>query len=141
MEKDLKPFRQQSPPTEQALLSKCNLGCRRCNRHRRRGVIWRAECALCSLQVSYDKQGLNLLNISNGKVLSEGEQVVALVHREDPSNGAVEITASRPPGAEGLSGHGVVTTLTFQAKTTAPLPIKIPNPTRLPLLHHPPALP
>ncbi len=75
--------------------------------------------------MSYDKQGLNLLNISNGKVLSEGEQVVALVHREDPSNGAVEITASRPPGAEGLSGHGVVTTLTFQAKTTGRFPLKI----------------
>jgi general secretion pathway protein D len=77
------------------------------------------------LQVIYDKEGLQLLNISNGNFLSQGEQVVALVHREDPSNGAVEITASRPPESEGVSGHGVVTTLTFQAKTTGRFPVKI----------------
>jgi len=77
------------------------------------------------LQVTYDKQGLQLLNISNGNFLSQGEQVVALVHREDPSNGAVEITASRPRESEGVSGHGVVTTLTFLANTTGPFPVKI----------------
>jgi len=30
------------------------------------------------------KEGLQLLNVSNGNFLSQGEQVVALVHREDP---------------------------------------------------------
>jgi general secretion pathway protein D len=77
------------------------------------------------LQVSYDKQGLQLLNISNGNFLSQGEQVVALVHREDPSTGAGEITASRPPESEGVSGHGVVTTLTFQAKAAGRFPVRI----------------
>jgi general secretion pathway protein D len=77
------------------------------------------------LQIAYDKQGLQLVNISNGNFLSQGEQVVALVHREDPSSGAVEITASRPPKSEGVSGHGVVTTLTFEAKTTGRFPVKI----------------
>ena len=84
------------------------------------------------LQIAYDKQGLQLLNISNGNFLSQGEQVVALVHREDPSSGAVEITASRPPKSEGVSGHGVVTTLTFQAKTAGRFPVKI---TKAALLH------
>jgi len=77
------------------------------------------------LQLSYDKQGLQLLNVSNGNFLSQGEQVVALIHREDSSTGAVEITASRPPQSEGVSGHGVVTTLTFQAKATGRFPVKI----------------
>jgi general secretion pathway protein D len=77
------------------------------------------------LQVTYDKLGLQLLNISSGNFLSQGEQIVALVHREDPSSGAVEITASRPPGLEGVSGHGVVATLTFQANTTGRFPVKI----------------
>jgi general secretion pathway protein D len=77
------------------------------------------------LQIAYDKQGLQLLNISNGNFLAQGEQVVALVHREDPSSGAVEITASRPSESEGVSGHGVVTTLTFEAKTTGRFPVKI----------------
>jgi hypothetical protein len=38
------------------------------------------------LQVTYDKLGLQLLNISSGNFLSQGEQIVALVHREDPSS-------------------------------------------------------
>jgi len=77
------------------------------------------------LQVTYDRQGMQLLNISNGKFLSQGEQVVALVHREDLSNGVVDISASRPPESEGVSGHGVVTTLTFQAKATGRFPVRI----------------
>jgi general secretion pathway protein D len=77
------------------------------------------------LQLSYDKLGLQLLNVSNGNFLSQGEQVVALIHREDSSTGAVEITASRPPQSKGVSGHGVVTTLTFQAKATGRFPVKI----------------
>ena len=67
------------------------------------------------LQVSYDKRGLEMVNISNGDFLSQGEQVVALVHRDDPLSDSVEITVSRPPGAKGVSGHGIVCTLTFLA--------------------------
>jgi general secretion pathway protein D len=77
------------------------------------------------LQVTYDKHGLEVVNISNGDFLSQGEQVVALVHRDDPSSGSVEITASRPPGAQGVSGQGVVSTLTFLAKTSGRFPVKI----------------
>ncbi len=77
------------------------------------------------LQLTYDKQGLRLLNISNGTFLSQGDQVVALVHREDSTTGAVAITASRPRESQGVSGQGVVTTLTFQAKTTGRFPVKI----------------
>ena len=84
------------------------------------------------LEIAYDKQGLQLLNISDGNFLSQGEQVVALVRREDPSSGAVEITASRPPKSEGVSGHGIVTTLTFEAKTTGRFPVKI---TKAALVH------
>jgi general secretion pathway protein D len=79
------------------------------------------------LQVSYDKRGLELVNISNGDFLSQGEQVVALVHRDDPSSDSVEITASRPSGAQGVSGHGVVSTLTFLAKTSGRFPVRITN--------------
>ena len=84
------------------------------------------------LQIAYDKEGLELLNISNGSFLSQGEQVVALVHRENPSSGTIEITASRPHKSEGVSGHGVVTTLTFQAKTAGRFPVKI---TKAALVH------
>jgi general secretion pathway protein D len=77
------------------------------------------------LQVGYDPHAVQLVNISNGDFLSRGEQVVALVHREDPLKGTVEITASRPPKSAGVSGHGVVTTLTFQASAAGTFPIRV----------------
>jgi general secretion pathway protein D len=67
-------------------------------------------------QLSYDPKVLELVNISNGGFLSQDGQAVALVHREDDSSGTVQITATRPPGAVGISGEGSVVTLTFMAK-------------------------
>ena len=59
---------------------------------------------------------LQLVNVSNGGFLSQDGQAVALVHREDETAGVVQITATRPPGAGGVSGQGAVATLTFVAK-------------------------
>ena len=68
------------------------------------------------LQLSYDPKVLQVVNVSNGGFLSQDGQAVALVHREDESTGTVQITATRPPGAGGISGQGAVATLTFVAK-------------------------
>jgi general secretion pathway protein D len=68
------------------------------------------------LQVSYDPKVLQVLNVSNGGLLSQDGQPVALVHRDDDTSGALQITATRPPGAVGISGQGTVVTLTFMAK-------------------------
>ena len=68
------------------------------------------------LQVSYDPKVLQVVNVSNGGLLSQDGQPVALVHRDDDSTGALQITATRPPGATGISGQGTVVTLTFMAK-------------------------
>jgi general secretion pathway protein D len=68
------------------------------------------------LQVSYDPKVLQVVNVSNGGLLSQDGQPVALVHRDDDTTGALQITASRPPGATGISGQGTVVTLTFLAK-------------------------
>ncbi len=68
------------------------------------------------LQVSYDPKQLQVVNVSNGSFLSQDGQAVALVHREDDTTGTVQITATRPPGASGVSGQGTVVTLTFMAK-------------------------
>jgi general secretion pathway protein D len=67
------------------------------------------------LQVSYDPNVLQVMNVSNGGLLSQDGQPVALVHRDDPP-GALQINATRPPGASGISGQGAVVTLTFMAK-------------------------
>ncbi len=68
------------------------------------------------VQIGYDPKTLSLVNVSNGNFLSRDGQVVALVHRDDPMTGQLEVTASRPPGAPGVSGDGQVFTLTFVAK-------------------------
>ncbi|HUS18931.1 MAG TPA: cohesin domain-containing protein [Terriglobales bacterium] len=68
------------------------------------------------LQISYDPNTLQLINISNGDLLSRDGQPVALVHREDLQSGTVQANATRPPNTSGISGDGVLYTLTFQAK-------------------------
>jgi hypothetical protein len=42
------------------------------------------------LQLNYDKLGLQLLNISDGNLLAQGDRLVALVHREDLQAGALD---------------------------------------------------
>lgn len=68
------------------------------------------------LQLNYDANQLQVVNVSNGGFLSQDGQAVALVHRDDPSTGTLQVTATRPPGAGGVSGQGAVLTLTFMAK-------------------------
>lgn len=70
------------------------------------------------LQVSYDPKILQVVNVSNGTLLSQDGQAVALVHRDDDTTGTLQITATRPPGASGVSGQGPIVTLTFMAKTS-----------------------
>jgi general secretion pathway protein D len=68
------------------------------------------------LEINYDPNQLQVVNVSNGGFLSQDGQAVALVHRDDPTTGKLQITATRPPGAGGVSGQGAVVTLTFMAK-------------------------
>ena len=69
-----------------------------------------------SVQLQYDPKLLQLANISNGGLLSSDGQAVAIVHRDDPAGGKLQITGTRPPGSGGVAGNGSVFTLTFVAK-------------------------
>ena len=69
------------------------------------------------LQIMYNPRVLQLLNVSNGTLLSQDGQTVALVNRDDSMAGILQVTASRPPGTNGINGDGSVFTLTFQART------------------------
>ena len=69
------------------------------------------------VQLNYDPNQLQVINVSNGGFLSQDGQAVALVHRDDPSTGTLQVTATRPPGVGGVSGQGSVLTLTFMAKS------------------------
>src|SRR5580658_3393322 len=68
------------------------------------------------VQLNYDPDQLQVLNVSNGGFLSQDGQLVTVAHREDTATGTIQITATRPPGAGGVSGQGAVVTLTFMAK-------------------------
>lgn len=68
------------------------------------------------VQLLYNPRVLQLLNVSNGTMLSQDGQTIALVNRDDSMAGILQLTASRPPGTNGISGDGSVFTLTFQAR-------------------------
>ena len=70
------------------------------------------------LRLIYDPDRLGVLNVSNGGFLDQGDQIVALSHREDTAAGVLECTALRPRGSGGASGNGAVVTVTFLAKST-----------------------
>jgi general secretion pathway protein D len=71
------------------------------------------------LQLHFDPARLALINVASGNFLSGDGQAAALIHRDD-GQGNATIVASRPPGAAGVSGGGVVCVLTFQAKAVGP---------------------
>src|SRR5438128_10574856 len=77
------------------------------------------------VQITYDPGELQVVNVSNGGFLSQDGHAVALVHRDDPSTGTLQITATRPPGSGGVSGQGAVATLTFMAKSNGQSTIAI----------------
>jgi general secretion pathway protein D len=85
------------------------------------------DIASIPLQVQYDASKLSLVNVGAGDYLSRDGQAVALVHR-DEGPGNVTIHASRPPGAAGVNGAGVVCVLSFQAKAAGESTIAITRP-------------
>jgi general secretion pathway protein D len=68
------------------------------------------------VQINYDPNKLQVINVSNGGFLSQDGQAVALAHRDDNTAGILQVTATRPPGSGGISGQGSVITLTFMAR-------------------------
>src|SRR5947209_508578 len=74
------------------------------------------DIASVPLQITYDSKVVQFVSVSNGSFLSKDGQNVALVHRDDPTTGTLQISAQRPPNTPGVSGTGTVFTLVFTAK-------------------------
>jgi general secretion pathway protein D len=85
------------------------------------------DIASVPLQIQYDPAKLSLVNVDSGDFLSRDGKPVGLVHRDD-GPGTIVIGVSRPPGASGVSGTGVVCVLSFQAKTAGESAIVITHP-------------
>ena len=82
------------------------------------------DVAAVPLQVQYDPAKLSLVNVGDGDLLNRDGQVVQMAHRDD-GPGNITLNVSRPPGASGVSGAGVVCVLTFQAKASGPTNLSI----------------
>jgi len=85
------------------------------------------DIASIPLQIQYDPAKLSLVNVDIGDFLGQDGKAVALVHRDD-GPGLININASRPPGAAGVSGAGVVCVLSFQAKAAGESALAITHP-------------
>jgi general secretion pathway protein D len=76
------------------------------------------------LQMQFNSKVLSLVNVDAGNLLGKDGQAVALVHR-DEGDGAVTISASRPPGVTGVNGSGTICTLTFKAVAPGDSPLQL----------------
>ena len=87
------------------------------------------DVASVPIQISYDPKLFQFVKVTNGDFLAKDGQNVALVYRDDPATGRLQITAQRTPGSQGISGDGVVFNLTFTAKAkgTGPISIAVPG--------------
>jgi general secretion pathway protein D len=87
------------------------------------------DIAAVPIQITYDPRILQFVNVSNGDFLARDGQPVALVHRDDPSAGKLQVTAQRPPGSSGVTGEGTVFSLVFTAKSkgTGNVAITVPG--------------
>ena len=70
------------------------------------------------LWLRYDPKLLKLVDVSHGDFLAPDGQLVTVAERVDHKTGMATVTLTREPGMQGVSGTGIVATLTFEAKTT-----------------------
>jgi general secretion pathway protein D len=75
------------------------------------------DIASVATHIQYDPTKLALVNVSGGDFLTRDGQAADPIHSDSGGEGLVKVNASRPPGAPGVSGAGVVYVLTFQAKS------------------------
>src|SRR5438270_2774335 len=87
------------------------------------------DIASVPLQLSYDPKLFQFMKVTNGDFMAKDGQNVALVYRDDPASGRLQITAQRTPGSQGMTGDGTVFNLTFTAKAkgTGTISIAVPG--------------
>jgi len=87
------------------------------------------DIASVPIQISYDPKLFQFSKVTNGDFLAKDGQNVALVYRDDPATGRLQVTAQRTPGSQGITGDGTVFNLTFTAKAkgTGVISITVPG--------------
>jgi general secretion pathway protein D len=87
------------------------------------------DIASVPIQITYDPKLFQFSKVTNGDFLAKDGQNVALVYRDDPATGRLQVTAQRTPGSQGMTGDGTVFNLTFTAKSkgTGVIAIAVPG--------------
>jgi general secretion pathway protein D len=87
------------------------------------------DIASVPIQITYDPKLFQFSKVTNGDFLAKDGQNVALVYRDDPATGRLQVTAQRTPGSQGITGDGTVFNLTFTAKAkgTGVISITVPG--------------
>jgi general secretion pathway protein D len=87
------------------------------------------DIASVPIQITYDPKLFQFSKVTNGDFLAKDGQNVALVYRDDPATGRLQVTAQRTPGLQGITGDGTVFNLTFTAKAkgTGVIAITVPG--------------
>ncbi|MGB8131538.1 MAG: cohesin domain-containing protein [Candidatus Angelobacter sp.] len=87
------------------------------------------DIASVPIQITYDPKLFQFSKVTNGDFLAKDGQNVALVYRDDPATGRLQVTAQRTPGSQGITGDGTVFNLTFTAKAkgTGVIAITVPG--------------
>ncbi|MGA2650993.1 MAG: secretin N-terminal domain-containing protein [Terracidiphilus sp.] len=78
------------------------------------------DIASVATKIQYDPARLSLVNVSGGDFLNRDGKSADPIHSDPDGKGLITVNASRPPGAPGVSGAGVVYVLSFQAKSAGP---------------------
>jgi general secretion pathway protein D len=76
------------------------------------------------LQLHFDPHVLSLVNVDTGEFMSRDGQFAAQAHRED-SDGMVTVSVTRPPNVKGVTGKGMLCTLTFKALAAGDSPLTL----------------
>ncbi|HEX8811729.1 MAG TPA: cohesin domain-containing protein, partial [Terracidiphilus sp.] len=86
-----------------------------------------SDIASVPLKIHYDATKISLVSVAPGDFLNRDNQTVSPSFRDDPP-GDITINGSRPSGAPGVSGAGVVYVLSFQAKAAGDSTVAITQP-------------
>jgi len=89
-------------------------------------VISASNAQRFPLQVVFDQTKMKLVNAVAGPFMNKDGKQAAVMFAVDTEKGTANVSLSRPPGAEPLSGSGVLVTLNFQAtaRGTATLEVR-----------------
>ena len=77
-----------------------------------------SQVGTLTLTITYDSRVLRAVGVTQGTFMSQGGVNATFVPRIDPAAGRIDIAVSRPAGAAGASGGGIVGAITFS--TVAP---------------------